>query len=194
MTDASLPFSRLDWAFSGTSSSKIVSDPDDPEKKISHSKWAHWVSNRSPDVDDVIDEGDMYPQPEGLRTIEKGRMVNPATGLLTAYEESWLDPEPFSTVEGERRRCVVLRLHDDANHARGVVVRIGEYCQGVVRIGNDFALERWMWDAKQGWQRLVRLGELVLPCRQALDPLKHRVGEDVQCEQSRWKVEELSSF
>src|ERR1700712_1231817 len=111
-----LPSSRLEWAFAGTSSSELRHPQD--SKAVVHSKWRHWVDCRNPDADGVVDEGDMYPQTDG-RTLEKGCMVNPATGKLTDYEEVWKDLDAIAvgkdSSEEERQKacCVVLHLQDD---------------------------------------------------------------------------------
>lgn len=141
----------------------------------------------------------MFPQSDGLRTLERGRMVNPATGRVTAYEESWLDPTPKATIasggSGEGQRvCAVLRLHDDEHDARGLIVRLGEWCQGVLRVGEGFALERWKWEEGGDWKRQVRMGDLWLPCGVLMDPVKVVVGGEVKLGEYLWRVEELEKF
>lgn len=138
----------------------------------------------------------MYPQPDGLRTLERGKMVNPATGRMTEYEESWLDPTPKTTNGGEKgeRVCAVVRLHDDEHDARGLVVRLGEWCQGVLRVGDAFSLERWKWEGEGGWTRRARMGDLWLPCGVVMDPLKVELGGEVRHGDYLWKVEELDLF
>ncbi|TKA80558.1 hypothetical protein B0A55_02018 [Friedmanniomyces simplex] len=196
-----LPLSHLDWAFAGTSTS--VPQRGEDGKAFAHSTWKHWVSSKTRDVDGVSDEGDMFPLPEG-RVLEKGRMSNPATGVVTEYEELWFDP-PFRVVEdgkgdgeGERGNCcVVLQLQDDEHEARGVVVRVGQYVQGVLRVGEGFSLERWEWKGKgkdEGWQRLVRMGDLWLPCGPAMDDGRLKEEGEVKYGEYLWKVVELSYF
>jgi hypothetical protein len=104
----------------------------------------------------VADEGDMFPQPDGT-TLEKGSMVNPATGLDTSYEELWDDQEP-QPVPG-LPLCTVLRLHDDDSRTRGLFVQLGQHAQGFLRRGNVFTAERWLWDVNSAkWEHLFCVG------------------------------------
>jgi hypothetical protein len=189
-----LPFSRLDWAFAGTSSTEIKTEPNG--KQLVHSKWRHWVDSRHPAAEDVNDEGDMIPQTDGT-TLERGSMVNPATGQMTPYEECWKDIEPIRIREQAKGVCVVLQLHDDANKARGVVVRVGQCCQGLIRVGEHMALERWVWSHEEtkGWTRKFRMGDdLWLPCGVALEEDKLKKDGEVTYGAYVWNVVELSEF
>ncbi|KAK3708685.1 hypothetical protein LTR37_011407 [Vermiconidia calcicola] len=183
--------SRIDWAFAGFSSSELQTGADGSQ--FVHSTWKHWVSSRVADADGVVDEGDMFPQADGT-TLEKGKMVNPATGRETEYEEVWEDPKPTTTTEGdgEKVMCAVLQLHDDAHQARGMVVRVGQFCQGVLRIGESMSLERWQWKSHGGWKRQVRIGDQWLPCGVLLDGQRVRMGGEVKHGEFSWRVVELS--
>ena len=185
-------FSRLDWAFAGISSTELKTDPNG--KQIVHSKWKHWVDSQSYNPEEEInDEGDMFPQKYGT-TLERGSMVDPATGRMTEYEECWRDVEPIAINEEGKRVCVVLRLHDDANKARGMVVRVGQFCQGFLRVGKDMALERWAWDKESGWRRQTRMGDMWLPCGVAGDEDKLKKDGEVTFGDFVWKVIELEEF
>ncbi|UKZ95871.1 uncharacterized protein TrAFT101_010683 [Trichoderma asperellum] len=181
-----LPLARLDWAMAGFSSSTILSAGH------SLSQWRHWIDSRA--VDAPPDEGHMYAQPDGLSTLEKGQMMNPATGKDTDYEEMWFDPPPKKT-GGDRAVCAVLMMEDEKAGKKGIFVRLGEWAQVFVRDGpgeGDLVAERWGWrdDDGKGWRRIVRLGdgERKLPCEEVLldEKLKseYRVGNEV------WKVVE----
>lgn len=188
---------RLDWAFAGTSSSEIKKLPDG--SNIVHSRWQHWVDSRTEQAETVADEGDMFPQTDGT-TLETGRMVNPATGLPTDYEERWRDVEPISTersgggAEEGRKVCVVLQLHDDVNRARGMVVRVGQFCQGLLRVRDGLSLERWEWESEKGWRRMAKMGDMWLPCGVLLEGEKLRLGGEVKYGEFAWKVVEMSDF
>ncbi|KAI9799609.1 MAG: hypothetical protein M1833_003924 [Piccolia ochrophora] len=151
-----LPRTRLDWAFAGTSSST----PTVP----SHCAWTHTIDSRDDDTDDddppptpVPDAALCWPLPDD-RTLERGTMVNPATGVETAYEELWRDVEAVVTAgngsgSGGRdapdgkRVCVVLEV-DDEWGGKGVVIRVGGWCQGVFRAGREpVSVERYKWVA-----------------------------------------------
>ncbi|KAI1281429.1 hypothetical protein F5Y07DRAFT_296475 [Xylaria sp. FL0933] len=180
----------LDWAFAGVSSSET-------RDGVRHCTWRHVVDSRTRAPEAVVDEGDIFPQDDG-RTLETGRMVNPATGQLTDYEEVWSDLEAESIPDGEstqqpRARCVVLELKDEDREGRGMVVCLGRYCQGVVRIGPHFAAERWLWE-NGGWQRKFRIGDLDIPSPEYIH--RNVLSEDEQITLSDallgWKVVESS--
>lgn len=193
---AVLPFTRLDWAFAGTSSSSIRPDPTDKGKQIVHSQWRHWVDSRSANAEEIVDEGAMFPQLDGT-TLESGAMVNPATGRLSEYEECWRDVEAVATeatgtADGEgKAMCAVLVLQDDVNGARGVVVRVGQFVQGILRVGESVSLERWAWRRDGGWIREVKMGDMWLPCGAIMDGQRMRLGGEVRYGDFVWKVVEL---
>lgn len=183
---------RLEWAFAGTSNTELCDVPDGGQ--IAHSIWKHFVDSKHVDADAVVDEGDMFPQPapNEKRTLEKGRMVNPINGRPTDYEEVWKDvPLTSTNREGGTIYVVVLVLLDEEHRARGMVVRVGQFCQGVLRVGEGFACERWEWRWEDGWTRRARIGDLFLPCGAAMEEGKLRVGGCVKYGEYEWRVIEL---
>ncbi|OAA71085.1 sodium/nucleoside cotransporter [Akanthomyces lecanii RCEF 1005] len=185
-----LPLERLDWAIAGTTISEPAVAPTG--EPIRRSTFSHWVSSRDADPTGVSDVGDMYPQEDGT-TLEKGEMVNPATGRATAYDELWTDRlAPTSDA------IAVLRVDDGA--VKGLVVWIGQLCQALVRDGDGIALERWEKtegsDEEEGtWTRTVRMGSSrKLPCEDVLTG-KVALEKDgaVACQGDMWQVIELSS-
>lgn len=137
----------------------------------------------------------MYEQPDGL-TLEKGRMVNPATGRETDYEELWKDVDPVAAAAGEGAKdveCVVLKFEDEPAKARGSVVWLGRFCQGISRVGDDVSAERWEWKEVEGWKRTVRIGARELPCEVLLKSgAQLSVGAHVVYGDSIWDVLESS--
>lgn len=103
-------------------------------------------------------------------TLEKGTMINPATGRETDYEELWLEEEPGS-VSGNTIRCVVLQMENEAQD-RGMMVLLGRFCQAVSRTETGITAERWLWSDSDGWTRTLRSGTLRLPCTQVLANLE----------------------
>ncbi|CAJ2509839.1 Uu.00g057390.m01.CDS01 [Anthostomella pinea] len=193
--EVELPTSRLDWAFAGCSTSEV-------HNGVRHSTWRHFVDNRSSGAEEVTDEGNMVTQDDG-RTLETGRMVNPATGRETNYEEIWTDTEPMPIPERSealsipsrvsKARCIVLELKNNAQQERGMVICLGHYCQGVVRKGEEFTLERWQWvDGK--WERQYRMGSLWLPCVEATHGAGIVLGSKVKHEESVWDVVEYGEL
>ncbi|KAJ9150318.1 hypothetical protein NKR23_g3728 [Pleurostoma richardsiae] len=177
---------QLDWAFGGTSES---SQRDDGHGgKVAHSTFQHWVDSRAHAAEQIRDEGDMFPQPDGT-TLETGKMVNPATGVETDYEEVWKDEEPI-WIDGASVPCTVLQLQDDDRGVRGMVVRLGQYCQGVMREGDDFTAERWEWRAAR-WALTARVGNGRVPCSGVanLDP-QLKTGDALDDGDYRWKIVE----
>ncbi|KAI1426709.1 hypothetical protein F5Y12DRAFT_783750 [Xylaria sp. FL1777] len=183
------PDASLDWAFAGTSSSET-------RDGVRHCVWRHAVDSRTRTPEAVVDEGDIFPQDDG-RTLETGRMVNPATGQMTSYEEVWSDLEaegiPDEVNQQQRARCVVLELEDEERDERGMVVCLGRYCQGVVRTGSRFAAERWLWEDGE-WQQKFRIGDLRIPgpSRIHTDIVSGKEQTGSEDPLLRWKVVEMS--
>ncbi|XP_055310571.1 uncharacterized protein LOC129573684 [Sitodiplosis mosellana] len=173
-----LPFSRLDWAIAGTSSSTTCTIDG---KQVSRSQFVHWIDSRTSTPENATDEGDMYPQPDGT-TIEKGHMVNPDTGIVTAYEEVWDDKDVPSTDEAQV--CVVLKYENGDD--KGMVVKLGKYCQGFMKIGEQMSLERWEWTV-----RTIQMGTEELPSKLVMER-KFILGEDVEVAGRSWKVVEIA--
>jgi hypothetical protein len=185
--DSSGSATRLDWAFAGISSSEIR-DGD-----VRHCTWRHVVDSRtrSAPEENVVDEGDIFPQDDG-RTLETGRMVNPATGKLTDYEEVWADLEAEKVKVLGLARCVVLELKEPGDEQRGMVVCLGGYCQGVVRHGDKFTADRWLWEDGK-WQRKYHVGDLCIPDPDHLHGIATSMGVKTRETTSRgWLVVEMS--
>ncbi|TEA20602.1 hypothetical protein C8034_v008559 [Colletotrichum sidae] len=142
---------RLEWGIAGTSSSSMI--PDGKGGEIRHSRWEHWIDSRTAEPENAADEGDMFPQ-EGELTLEKGRMVNPATGKECDYEELWRDVDPQPVADGKDVEYVVLQFEDESSRARGEVIWLGRFCQGISKVGESVTAERWEWK-DEGWRRTV---------------------------------------
>lgn len=141
----------------------------------------------------------MYPQEGSNLTLEKGRMVNPATGEECDYEELWRDLEPAvvssSSDASDPAECVVLKFEDGPGKARGMVVWLGRFCQGISRVGEDVTAERWEWKEAEGWKRTVRIGGegVPLPCEVLLKTgARLGVGAHVKHGDLVWDVLESS--
>jgi hypothetical protein len=156
--------------------------------EIRHSQWKHWIDSRTTSPENATDEGDMFPQADGT-TLETGSMVNPATGRETAYEELWRDVDPAPTTTAAVN-CVVLHFEGEAG-VRASVVRLGQYCQGILREGDKLTAERWEWE--NGWRRTVRMGDGELPCEMVLDDgFVVKQDDEVKIGNRGWKVVEVS--
>ncbi|KAM0401732.1 hypothetical protein ACHAQC_002425 [Fusarium culmorum] len=180
-----LPFSRLDWAIAGTT---VSTQKPDPEGALtSHSTFIQWISSRELGND----AGFMYPQPGEDLTLEKGSMVNPDTGIDTAYEELWHDATPTAVPGEPDVRALVLQTEDEATGVRGCVVRLGRYAQGLIRVGEEIALERWEW-TEGGWRRMVRMGDEELPIGKILSEETLEEDDSVDIGGRTWTVIEAS--
>lgn len=218
---------HLDWAFTGTSTSvPITPSPTGPQhgksaKKIAaetwvnvtHSTWTHWLDSRFPvgHKDIPVDEGDMYPIAPGL-TLEHGHGYHPALGAVKTHEEMWRDVDVASTNEKGSMVCVVMRCQADHADVRGVVVRLGQFCQGILMWGDKVTVERWEWEDEkvktvgetaevkvggnsgksevEKWNRTVRVGDDFLPCGVAFRPEILSVGAVIKFQDFEWVIEE----
>jgi hypothetical protein len=198
---------HLEWAFAGTSASRPLTIQqhgksqkrmaEDAWENLTHSTWTHWVDSRWPvgTKDIPVDEGDMYPIAENL-TLEVGHAFHPDLQAVKTHEEMWRDLDTQSTNSVGTRICVVMRCQADEEGVRGVVVRLGSYCQGVLMKGDKCTVERWEWDASRTgeeadkWQRTVRVGDMFLPCSVAFRPEIVAVGGKTKFCDFEWVVEE----
>ena len=178
---------HLEWAFAGRSTSKVVDG-----KTLS--QWHHWIDSKSTEPEEVVDKGEMLLEDDEGLALEKGEMVDPATDRLTEYVEGWRDgeigvvPPPGEelvkefyeelsgrgvSVDGLRdlraadassKLSIVLQHEDVAHRSRGMAIRLGHVCQGVMRVGDDFAYERWEWTHEDGWRQTSVSRKLSMPC------------------------------
>ena len=77
-----------------------------------------------------------------------------------------------------------------------MVVRVGQFVQGVIRVGEFFALERWSWkDGElEGWKLDVRIGDMFLPCGVCMEEGMLDVGGEVEFGTYEWRVVEKEMF
>lgn len=161
----------LDWAFAGTATRTV------DEGGVARGRWTHVVDSRLPlgESGAFVDEGEMEERVEegGEKVeVERGSMARPETGVVTPYEEGWAE---VVREEGGRgtRDCVVLGrgfgAGEEGASVKGLVVRVGPWCQGIVRDGERVRVERWLSvGGGSGAQALFSSGEGVLPCREAM--------------------------
>jgi hypothetical protein len=143
--------STIEWAFAGTSSTTPAMG-----EKPEHTTWTHWVDSKTPNAEEVKDEGDMIKLENGDE-VERGQMVNPRTGKTEKYEESWVDIKPL----GEKVGWVVKA---EGQGARGMVVRIGGFAQGILRRGSEVGIKRWRhMGGEQGWDPIVGISGCDVP-------------------------------
>jgi hypothetical protein len=193
------PQSRLEWAFGGKSTSYRYEGVDEGAGP-NHSVWNHWVDSKVAVGGDMeIDEGDMYALPDG-RTLEHGSSFNSAIGRMHSYEEMWSDMSIDACYPSEKKVAVVLRIENASHGIRGLVVRLGQYCEGILMKGRDVSVERWEFvehvDGDESvvggeWTRTVRLGDLFLPCASTFKHEELKVDAVVNYTDYTWVVEEV---
>ncbi|KAJ4993975.1 hypothetical protein SVAN01_00452 [Stagonosporopsis vannaccii] len=234
----------LEWGFSGSSASVRAPHPHPTYGDYTLNTWTHWVDSRVSVGEDMApDEGAMYAVGGQAGYVEHGFAFHPQLGRVAGHEEGWVDVEPRGTrwgwsrggsedesgrakgEEGARQDegekvCIVLRCHDDERRVRGVVVRVGQYVQGIVMVGGRVATERWEFDfqgeprpgvqdvpaqqnsqagdeegkgmnASAGWKRTARTGEWFLPCAVTWQTERVQLGGRVRYGEFEWAVEEV---
>lgn len=169
----------IDWAFAGNSRAKPQEGHENGMSLLSHTVWDHWIDSKSNNPG--VDEGDMWLQEDG-DVLERGKQKNPDTGEETTYEELWHDLEVIPLGDKRNRSSVVMRTDDQQKDVRGMAVKIGGWCQGILKTRNDLTVERWerkptddgeslVYDdneegrTRNDWIRTFRCGQGALPCR-----------------------------
>lgn len=194
-------FVGLDWAFAGTSSTVRSPIPGDDATIV---EWRHWIDSRSLGKErgyDAKDVGRCFPQPNGDE-LELGNMINPDTGVETEYEELWgtIDIKSTSQEVSTRARKAAICLQTmsksdwEKETSSGMVVRVGQFIQGLIVTETRATLERWSYDASsKEWIRLVRLGdaECELPCQKLFEPDRIFEGKEIRHGGLSWCVKEL---
>lgn len=148
--------------------------------------------------------------------LETGINTDPATGQETAYEELWTESPVDVIPEEGGKYSTVLRA--DTPTARGMVLRIGGWCQGLLIEGlnlnpkegegkglgeeegeeKKMTVERWRWmseenDPTQGpgyWKRIVRIGEGEMPGPVMLRGVGDGAETEVANGELKWEVVE----
>lgn len=173
-----------------------------PTKRMT---WHHHIDSRYPIGSSIpTDTGLIYPLNE-TQTIEIGCAVSfPGfpKGSCTNYEELWEDLDIHATRHDDgsnKKVCVVLRTQDvspDQDPARGIVIRLGQFVQGILRKGESVTVERWELlktesDADATWKRTFKLGPEGLPCAAAQREEDLELGMKIDMLGYEWEVAEL---
>ncbi|KAH6653298.1 hypothetical protein BKA67DRAFT_569126 [Truncatella angustata] len=165
---------KVDWAFAGHTLHRPADGGSPP-----HDVFKHWVDSRHADAEAVKDEGDFFPGPASGESLERGEMINPSTGQMEKYEECWID----GLAEAGGRTGWVLKWEgkvDGGAGGRGLMVKIGNVVQGVLRVGEDVAVGRWETDAEGNTKALAEVGSIKRFYLGAWGDLKQ--GENVEAE------------
>ena len=164
---------EIEWAFSG-----IVL------RSSGSGTWVHWVDSRSESP--VSDSGTFETLPNG-DVLERGVMRN-NEGVLLPYEEIWRDRKVSNTMVvvlvGQTENAVDILKNENNVLGQngntippgcvGMIVRVGEWCQGVLRRHDGFFAERWHNLSNPeggGWKLEFATHRGVLPCDRVCDLL-----------------------
>ncbi len=186
----------IEWAFAGRShtvpqQAKRIGVPQE-----SHTVWDHWIDSKSNDPDK--DEGDMFLQENG-DVLERGKNKNPETGEETNYEELWHDLEIESIGKHHNHSSVVMRAENPDKNLKGMVVKVGGWCQGITKVGDELTVERWehklgfmsederealkrngwktaIGKTRNGWIRTFKSGKGFLPCKYVIEGASGKLG------------------
>ena len=198
--EKAIDISSLEWAFSGVAATE---DRDG----ICHKTWTHYIDSRSPyGTDPPMDEGDMFPEPNGVLCREKGRMVNPETGEMSHYEEMWESVEAHATDADTNKWCLVAAATAEEHKARGTLIRVGQFIQCLLIVDDEVNVERWVYagagDSQtgdgdpKGWARTIKLGPRALPCARFFRAAECKEGEPLEdaAQLWTWTVTEKASW
>lgn len=102
-----------------------------------HCVWVHEIDSKGRQP---ADEGDMFLLPNG-DCMEVGVMRDATNKSVEIYKEYWTGPDVVPGSGGLRKSpCVVARtvlppteVQDRALDVSGVLIRVGDYCQGILR-------------------------------------------------------------
>jgi hypothetical protein len=136
--------SECEWAFAGY---KVQPHPN-------KSRWIHLIDSRGAEWEGehgIEDSGVFETLPNGDE-LERGEMLNPVSGKVGPYEEVWRD-EPLPP-----NLQVTVALTETDGGVKGVVVRMGQWLQGILRISPDEVVASRYWWAAGDWALRANYG------------------------------------
>ncbi|KAG8529950.1 uncharacterized protein KY384_005431 [Bacidia gigantensis] len=176
----------LQWAFAGRSRNSKETKNENGELMRWHTVWDHWIDNQSDAA--VSDEADMRLQEDGL-VLEEGVNVDTHTGLEQKYEEMWEDLPVEAFGKKGNKSSIVVRGEDPGKRVKGLVVKVGGWCQGILKDEEQLTAERWrrreqteLLEDCQGvtrqknWDCVYRIGNGVLPCETICEKTDGKTG------------------
>lgn len=178
----------LEWAFAGKVEVRLPDQQDTKAIAQAHARarWNRIIDSQLSYLPDETDEADLTLQPDGS-ILEAGGFPNPTTGEEEPFQEIWyLIPQLPLT-----GNCVVLKADHQDIHVRGLIVRVGQWCQGILyRSKDDKVVERWHLEAPGNWIRDLRIGEstVSLPCTNTFAHLE--IGGTIELDGITWVVVE----
>lgn len=155
-----------------------------------------------------------------FKFLRSGEYFDPLICSYVDIKDTWHPISPLNTVLENHKWNIVLELDESIKNAKGLIVRVGHYCQGVLKIGDAVTVERWRFIHKQSkhttqnlstksaspaateksepepafegdWTRELRLGDHFLPCAIAFRTAGLQEGAVVNYGDFCWRVEEV---
>ena len=144
--------------------------------------------------------------------LEEGSNVNATTGAVERYEELWQDlPVDAIGKKGNKSTLVLKADHLDENF-KGLVVKVGGWCEGIVKTKGNLTIERWRRQPKEldegvmsvmkgdestrtrnDWIRLFKMGNGSMPIESVCSQTDGKLGLNAKVkaqDESEWKVVE----
>lgn len=96
-------------------------------------------------------------------------MKHPTLGKEMRYEECWEDVETGLVGSEPECRSWVLICDDIEKYERGMLIRVGEIMQGLVKGKTGVRVVRWEWSVSEDgegegeWERCLAIGRLEIP-------------------------------
>lgn len=187
----------IDWAFAGKCRSQKDPTTGRGLGSRSHTVWDHWIDSKGDE--EVSNEADMTIQYD-LTVLEEGMTVT-ADGKEQRYEELWeeLYIEPLG--KKQNRHCIVLRADNMELKMKGLVIKIGGWCQGIMKKGDELTVERWQLKpskpdddekaseiktidddpsrTRNNWVRTFKFGPETLACRDVCENADGKLGSTI---------------
>lgn len=200
----------VDWAFAGKSRTKKDANTGEGPGARSHTVWNHWIDSKN--SEGGSDEGDMIVLDDGT-VLEEGINIGP-DGREQKYEELWKDLPVDPLGKKHNRHSIVLRAEDEEQKLKGLVIKIGGWCQGVLKRDGQLTVERWELRPKDGnetsqsqenqmaestrtrndWIMVFKVGDEVLACKDVCANTEGKLGMNTRKKYGRkhneneWRV------
>lgn len=182
----------VQWAFAGKSRTKKDAKTGDGPGSRSHTVWDHWIDSEG--NEGGTDEGDMTVLDDGT-VLEEGVTLN-SDGTEQKYEELWRDLPVDPLGKKQNRYSIVLRAENEEQYLKGLVIKIGAWCQGILKKNGQFTIERWQLKPKHedensqvqandveestrtrnDWVRTFKMGTEVLACKDVCEYTTGKLG------------------
>lgn len=151
-----------------------------------HVQWEHSIdSSRTFDTDGA----DMYLLSNG-DTMEIGFMM--LRGEWKMFKEYWINGASEPTPPYVAMELVPTKGEEGE---KGMVIKIGNYCQGILQNSSELWVERWHTESNNEWKldsRSTSSQDTVLPCQWLIAEVR-KLGESLELGGRLWKVVETST-